>query len=52
MKQILIIASGEFARHFLSRVNKLKDVMHEYRVVAKDALSVPEALQKRAKFYR
>lgn len=50
MKQILIIASGEFARHFLSRVNKLKDVMHEYRVVAKDAFSVPEALQKEQNF--
>lgn len=50
MKQILIIASGEFARHFLSQVYKIKDVVHNYRVVAKNALSVPEALQKEQNF--
>ena len=50
MKQILIIASGEFARHFLSQVYKIKDVVHNYRVVAKSALSVPEALQKEQNF--
>ncbi|MDA3058305.1 potassium transporter TrkA [Campylobacter sp. VBCF_05 NA6] len=44
MKKVLIIASGDFARHFLNRIYKSKDVIHEYFIIAKDSSCVPEGI--------
>ena len=50
MKQVLIIASGKFARHFLSKVCKIKDVIRSYRVIAKNTDAVPTELENESNF--
>ena len=50
MKQVLIIASGKFARHFLSKVCKIKDVIRSYRVIAKNTDAVPSELENESNF--
>ena len=44
MKKVLIIANGDFARHFLNRIYKSKDVIHEYFIIAKSENCVPEGI--------
>lgn len=44
MKDILIIARGNLANKFLSRINKIKNIIHNYYVIAYDENSAPKGL--------
>ena len=45
MKQILIICDGILAKHFLERVFKIKNVLHNYVIIAKSDEFVPQKLK-------
>ena len=50
MKQILIICDGILAKHFLERVFKIKNVLHNYVIIAKSDEFVPQKLKDSENF--
>ena len=50
MKQILIICDGILAKHFLERVGKITNVIHNYVIVAYSDTFIPQNLKDNADF--
>lgn len=50
MKQILIICDGILAKHFLERVFKIKNTIHNYIVIAKSDEFIPQKLKESENF--
>ena len=51
MKQILIICDGILAKHFLERVFKIKNVLHNYVIIARNDEVVPQKLKESENFF-